>query len=189
MRSISMIGACEVSKEPGIQGVCGLLGKENIAGGDHEGFIFAVREIVEHFHITWGATPLYESDSGESVQIGFVLELNGAHEPAADHIGRTCRHCANLMLALRIVGDWLFPPEGKCPSCELQAYCNFIRGDQMGQPEACSTRVIRLASHLGTRCQLGSCHVWCETTLRERLNRIGSVERGTNSVFTEKKES
>src|SRR6266496_4277258 len=93
MRRISMIHACEISTEPGIQSVCGLLGKENIAGSDPEGFILALREIVEHFHITWGVTPLHESDSGERAQIGFVVELNGAHAPAAHPVGRSCRHC------------------------------------------------------------------------------------------------
>src|SRR5207302_6132771 len=41
-----------------------------------------------------------------SVEIGFVLDLNGTHKPAANHVGRTCRHCTNLMLALKIIGDW-----------------------------------------------------------------------------------
>ena len=181
-----MIRTCEISKEPGIQGVCGLLGSEGIAGSDPQGFILALREIVEHFQITWGVTLLHESDSGESVEIGFVLDLNGTHESAADHLRRTCRHCANLMLALRIIGDWMFPPQGKCSFCEVQTYSNFVRRDQQDQSEACSTRALRLVSHSGTRCQLGTCHVWCMTNMTERLNRIGAVERGRNSLPAER---
>ncbi len=184
-----MIYACEISKEPGIQGVCGLFGKETAAGSDSDGFILALRGIVERFQITWGVTPLNNSDSGESVEIGFVLDLNGIHEPVADHVGRTCRHAANLMLALRIIGDWVFPPQGKCSFCEVQAYSDFVRGEQRGQAEACSTRTLRLVSHLGTGCQLGACHVWCMTKMKARLNRIGSVERGRNSISTEETES
>ncbi len=181
-----MVNAGETSKEPGIQGICGLLGKDNIAGSDPEGFILALREIAEHFQITWGVTPLHEPHSEESVEIGFVLDLNGTHEGAARHRAQTCQHCANLMLALRIIGDWLFPPQGKCSFCELQAYSNFVRGDQQGQPEACSTRALRLVSHLGTRCQLGACHVWCKTKMTEQLNRIGVVERGRNPLPAER---
>ena len=121
-----MIGACEISKEPRIQGVCGLLGNESIAGSDPEGFILALREMVEHFQITWGSTPLRESDSRESAEIGFVLDLSGAHEPVADHSVRSCPQCANLMLALRIIGDWLFPLGGKCSFCEVHGYQNFV---------------------------------------------------------------
>ena len=82
-----------------------LLGKDNIAGSDPGGFIRALREIVEHFQITWGVTPLHESHSGESVENGFVLDLSGTHERADHDRGRTCQQCANLMLALKIIGD------------------------------------------------------------------------------------
>ena len=180
-----MIYACEVSKEPGIQGVCGLFGKGTVGGSDSEGFILALRGIVERFQVTWGVTPLHGSDSGESVEIGFVLDLNGTHKPAANHVGRTCRHCTNLMLALKIIGDWLLPPQGKCSFCEVQAYSDFVRGEQKGQADASSTRALRLVSHLGTRCQLGACHLWCMTKMKARLNRIGSVERGRSSISTE----
>jgi hypothetical protein len=181
-----MIYACETSKEPGMQGVCGLLGKETVSGSDSEGFILSLRGIVERFQVTWAVTPLHESHSGESVEIGFVLELNGTHEPVADHVGRTCRHCANLMLALKIIGDWLLPPQGKCSFCEVQAYSDFVRAEQKYQAEACSTRALRLVSHLGTLCQLGACHVWCMTKMKARLNRIGAVERGRNSLSAER---
>src|SRR5216117_2439804 len=125
-----MIYACEVSKEPGIQGVCGLFGKGTVGGSDSERFILALRGIVERFQVTWGVTPLHGSDCGESVEIGFVLDLNGTHKPAANHVGRTCRHCTNLMLALKIIGDWLLPPQGKC---------SFSLRRQEGQADASST--------------------------------------------------
>lgn len=72
-----MIYACEISKEPGMQGVCGLLGKQDIDGSDLKGFLLVVGELVEHFQITWAVNPLEEFVSGESVEIGFVLELKG----------------------------------------------------------------------------------------------------------------
>jgi hypothetical protein len=168
---------CTISKEPGLGRVCGLLGEENFIGSGSEGLTLALREIVEHFQITWEVTPHHNSDSGERVENGSVLELRGTHEPAARHTGRTCIHCANLMLGLRIIGDWLFPPGGKCSFCEVQAYSNFVPGDQHGQREARSTRTLRLASQIGTRCSLGACHIWCMTKTKERLSEIGAIER------------
>jgi hypothetical protein len=172
-----MMHACEISKEPGLQGVCGLLGKQDTGGGDPEGFSLVLRELVEHFQITWAVSPLRECVSGESVEMGFVLELKGTHEPVSGHVGRRCPHCANLLMAMRIIGEWLFPPDGSCEFCELRIFNNFVRGEEDGLSEPCSMKVFCLASHVGARCQLGSCHAWCEATLRERLNRIGSVER------------
>lgn len=184
-----MIYACEILKEPGIQGVCGLLGEKDIAGSDPDGLILELREIVERFQITWEVTPIDEAESGGSVETGFVLDLNATHEPSADHTGRTCRRCANRMLALKIIGDWLFPPEGKCSFCEVQAYSDFVRGDQQGRQHACSTRALRLVSHLGTGCQLGACHVWCMTQMRAQLKTIGAVERRRNPLSAERTRS
>lgn len=176
---------CEVLKETEIQGACGLFGKEDIARSNSEGLLLALREMVEHFQITWGVTPLHESDSGDRVEIGFVLELNGTHEPVADHSERSCRHCANLLLALRIVGDWLFPRQGKCAFCEVQVYHNFVCGDEEVQGRTCSMRALRLISQPETHCRFGSCHVWCMTKLTERLNRIGAAKRGSSRPTAE----
>ena len=166
-----------ITQEPGIRGVCGLLGAEGITGCDSEGLAFALREIVEHFRIEWELTPYQDPDSAESSEAGFVLELKGTHEPAEHYSGRTCVHCANLMLGLRIVGDWLFPPQGKCSFCEVLACSNFVRGNEHSQQEGCSSRALRLASQRRTACQLGACHIWCMTKTKERLRAIGAVER------------
>src|SRR5713226_5848988 len=100
MRRSSMMHACQLVKEPELQSVCGLLGKEDVAGRDSSGFLLALGELVEHFQITWAVSPLHEFVSGESVEIGFVLDLKGGHEPVAGHVGRSCPHCVNLLLAL-----------------------------------------------------------------------------------------
>ena len=176
---------CAISKETGILSVCGLFGKEDITRSDSERLLLALREMVEHFQITWGVRPLHQSDSEVSVEIGFVLELNGTHEPVADHAKWSCLHCANLLLALRIVGDWLFPREGQCSFCEVQVYHNFVCGDEEVEARICSTRALRLVSQPETRCRFGACHVWCTTKLTERLNRIGAVERGRNRPSAE----
>ena len=180
---------CAISQKPGIQGVCGLLGAEEIAGSDANGLVVALREIVEHFQIEWEVTAYQGMDSPESAEAGFVLELMGTHEPASHDPGRKCVHCSNLMLGLRIVGDWLFPPQGKCSFCEVLACSNFVRGDQQDQRNASSTRRLSLVSQRGTWCQLGACHIWCMTKTRERLSVIGAVERKRKQASTGRAET
>lgn len=181
--------ACQPAKETGLESVCALLGKPDVGGCDSEGFLLALGELVDHFHITWAISPLRDFVSVESGEVGFALDLEGRHEFVADHVGRSCAHCTNLLLALRIIGDWLFPPKGLCESCELRTRDNFVRGEDVGVSEPCSGKTFHLASRVGTRCHLGSCHAWCATTLRGRLNRIGSVERGKDLKFAEGTES
>ena len=168
---------CVISQEPGRRGVCALFHVQEVAGSGADGLVVAVRAIVEQFRIEWDLTPYQGPDSAESAEAGFVLDLKGTHEPASHDPGRTCVHCSNLMLGLRIVGDWIFPSEAKCLFCEVRACSNFVRGDQFGQREAISTRTLRLVSHGGTPCQIGACHILCMAKTKERLSVIGAVER------------
>ena len=184
LRRISMKQPRSISREPGMQGVCGLLAPDELAGRNAEGVVLVLGEIVQHFRIEWELTPYQGSDSAGRPEAGFVLELNGTHEPAEPHSGRSCLHCANLMLGLRIVGDWLFPPKGKCSFCEVLARSNFVRGDQHGQQAGYTTRTLRLAGPRSPSCQLGACHIWCTAKTEERLRTIGAVERKRKPAST-----
>ena len=184
-----MMHRCPISQEPDIGGVCGLLGAEEITGTAAKGIILALREIVEHFHIRWEMRPHRETESEDKVETGFVLELTGTHELVGHHTGRTCSHCANLILGLRIIGDWIFPPDGKCFFCQVQPHSNFVRGDQHGQQKASSTRTVRLASQVGSRCQLEACHSWCMTKIKERLGKIGARKQEKKQLSVERAQS
>ena len=184
-----MMHGCPISQDPGSPRVCGLLATEQINGISAEGLTVALREIVEHFHIRWEVRPDRETESEDKIETSFVFELTGTHELVGHHTGRTCSHCANLILGLRIIGDWIFPPDGKCSFCQVQPHSDFVRGDQHGQQEASSTRTLRLASQAGSRCQVEACHRWCITTIKDRLRTIGAVEREKKQPWREKAES
>ena len=183
-RGISMTHPREISKVPGIGRVCGLLGAAEVAGGNAEGLVIVLGEIVQQFRIEWELTPYQGTDSAEHPEAGFVLELMGTHQLAGIHSELSCLHCANLMLGLRIVADWLFPPQGRCSYCEVLTRSNFVRGGLHAQQEACSTRALRLASQQGPSCELGTCHLWCTAKIKDRLNVIGAVERKRKPVST-----
>ena len=184
-----MMHMCPISQKPGVGGVCGLLGAEEIAGSSAERLVVALREIVEHFRVEWEMTPHHSTDFTESAETGFVIELKGTHKPGAHHSERTCLHCANLMLGLKIIGDWVLPANGKCSFCEALAYSNFVRGDQRGQREASTTRTLRLASQAGSRCQVEACHTWCMTKMKERLEKIGVGEQEKKQLSVERAQS
>ena len=181
--------SCQFVKEPVGKNGCGLLGNADVEGSDSEGFLMAFGELVEHFQITWAISPLRGAASGEGLEAGFVLDLEGKHGPVVEHMGRACAHCTNLLLTLRIIGDWLFPPAGSCESCELRTCDNFVHLDEGGPWEPHLVKTFRLVSRVGTACHLGSCPVWCGAALIQRLNRIGSAERGKNVNFLARTES
>jgi len=153
------------------------LGAEEIIGSKVEGPALVLREIVERFHIRGEATAQQNAGSHGGLEFGLVLELKGTHELSSPHTGQACWHCTNLMLGLRIIGEWILPSKGKCSLCEVEAYSNFVHGDINGQRENCSTRTIRIASHSGGQAQIEACHIWCMTKIQERLEKIGAIRR------------
>jgi len=179
-----MTQECTFSLAKGTQRICGLLGTEAMSTAECESRIAALREIVERFHIQWELTAEVRGDSDDQQESGFTLELKGTHNPACHHSGDPCSHCASLMPALRIIGEWLLPPDGRCAFCETEACSIFVHGDKHNQGEACSTRTLRVASGPGTPCQVAQCHLLCTTGIKDRLAVLGAVEREKKQEFS-----
>jgi len=138
-----MTQECAFSQAKGTQHICGLLGTEPMSTAECESRIVALREIVERFHIQWQLTAEVRGDSEDQPESGFILELEGTHHPACHRTGDPCSHCANLMLALRIIGEWLLPPDGRCA---LQA------GPEPRVRSPSAIRCIRPGSRTGWPC-------------------------------------
>src|SRR6516164_4729830 len=177
-----MTQECAFSLAKGTQRICGLLGTEAMSSAECESRIVALREIVERFHIQWQLTAEVRADSKDQPESGFILELKGTHHPACHRTGDPCSH--NLMLALRIIGEWLLPPDGRCAFCETEACSSFVHGDKHSQGEACSTRTLRVASGPGTPCQVAQCHLLYTTGIKDRLAVLGAVEREKKQEFS-----
>lgn len=174
-----MTDHCAFSQEEGMHRFCGLLGAKEF-GDPAPGRIAALREIVEHFQIEWEITA-QSSERREDARQGFTLEMRGQHGLGGHSIGQPCSHCANLMLSLRIVEEWLLPRGGQCEFCSTEASSTFVRGDRNAQREASSTRTVRMSSGPGTSCQLAQCHEFCMQEIRERLAALGAAERRSES--------
>lgn len=157
--------------------ICTLLGPEVLSKREIDGFVISLREIVEHFRIEWTIRP-YEDDGFQRTSgAGFVLELTGAHQPSEHRARQGCLHCANLLLALRLVGDWLFPPKGNCGFCEVRVQSTFVRCEEPNQRACSLTRTLGFVSDAGTECRMGACHLWCMNEIKERLNVLRALER------------
>jgi hypothetical protein len=168
---------CAFSQAAGTRRICGLLGANDLDGAASEGHVTALREIVEHFQIEWEIASQSGGNSCEESASGFALALRGIYEPAGDCSGPACAHCANLMLSLRIVGEWLLPPDGRCSFCRAEASAAFVRGERQSQGEASSTRRWWLSSGPGTPCEIARCQELCRKEVSERLARLGAAER------------
>jgi hypothetical protein len=168
---------CACSRQTGVRRVCGLLGERDLSGAASEGHIVALREIIEHFQIEWEIAAQSSGSSEGGLTGGFALEMRGRHVPTRHSSGQPCVHCANLMLSLRIIEEWLLPPGGRCTFCQAEASSAFVRGDRHSQEDTSSTRTLYVLSGPGTPCQIARCHELCIQEIRDRLALLGAAER------------
>ena len=168
---------CAFSKQTETRRVCGLQGAKELGSAASEGRVVALREIVEHFQIEWEIAVESSRNSAEGVADGFALEMRGRHKPLCHAPGEPCAHCANLMLSLRIIEEWLVPPDGRCTFCQAEASSAFVRGDRHSQGDTSSTRTLCVLSGPGTPCQIKRCHELCIEEIRDRLALLGAAER------------
>lgn len=177
MKGMVMSEDCAFSQQTGTRRVCGLLGAKELGSAAPEGRVVALREIVEHFQIEWEVAAQSSGNSDEGLAGGFALEMRGRHKPVGHSPGQPCAHCANLMLSLRIIEEWLLPPSGRCAFCQAETSSTFVRGDRHSQGETSSTRTLCVLSGPGTPCQIEQCHELCLEEIRERLTLLGAAER------------
>jgi len=177
MRRIAMSEECAFSQGTGTRRVCGLLGANELGSAALEAQILALREIVEHFQIEWEIAARGSGDSEEGSESSFALEMRGRHEPSEHLSDGPCSHCANLMLSLRIIEEWLLPLGGRCAFCRAEPTSTFVRGDRHSQGGVSLTRTLCVSSGPGTPCQIVRCHELCMKEIRERLALLGAAER------------
>jgi len=172
---------CDFAQIHGTERICGLLGSGETTSARSDGRIAALRELVEHFRIEWHLGSCLSAASEDQVVSEFTLAMRGSHGPGGHHPGQTCSRCNNLLLALRMVAEWVLPGEGSCSFCRAETSVEFVRGDRHQQQEACSRRTLRLITEEGSQCQAEDCHRWCMAKIRERLTLIGAMERGAEA--------
>ena len=172
-----MTRGCEFSQGQGNQSVCGLLGGAEFYGAATEGRIAALRELVEHFAIEWELTPRLGGNCEGEWESGFTVRLKGAHEPDSRSAIQPSARRTNLMLALRIVGEWVLPPEGNCAFCSADAYADFVHGDRNNQGETKVSLRIRISHRSGFDRPVDACEVRCLIEMKDKLSEIGALRR------------
>jgi hypothetical protein len=160
-----------------MRGICGLLGDEEFSDAQVSGRIAALQELVEHFGIEWELTPRLIGEREEDWESGFTLRMKGTHEHDSHSAGQTSAHRTNLMLALRIVGEWVLPPEGNCAFCSADAYADFVHGDRNNQGETKVSLRIRISHRSGFDRPVDACEVRCLIEMKDKLSEIGALRR------------
>ena len=68
-----------------------------------------IRALVQKHRVCYEVWPELLMVNGERVQVGFALELSGAHEDENSHIRPGCEHCVHTYEDLLEIARWIMP--------------------------------------------------------------------------------
>ena len=134
----------------------------------------ASKECVERFHVRWEVLPDCYYVRKEKRQIGFRLELTGAHERGVENAQPGSEHCRRVWLALKAIADWIIPKESRDTAYDIAPYDQSIHYDALRkfQPEVSLRIWVRHRS--GFDREVDACEVRCLNEMTQRLKEIGA---------------
>lgn len=82
----------------------------------------SISELINRFHVYWNVWPEYIFIKHEKRQIGFELDLSGAHGDGAEHPEPSCEKCREIYRALVQIAEDVLPRGKKDTSFQFEPY-------------------------------------------------------------------
>jgi hypothetical protein len=136
-----------------------------------------VKGLVERFHICSEAWPEYHMVGQEKRQIGFALDLYGAHEDGAAHTDPDCPECRRVLAALHVLAGWIVPKEVRPSYYPLEPYRQAISYSPARGNRPDITLTIKVVHGQGYERPVDTCEIRCLREMEERLRELGAPER------------
>jgi len=87
----------------------------------------SLAEFVKRYRVSWEVWQELLFVDPKQLQVGFELELCGAHDFEGHHGGLDCPGCRQVFLALHAIVEHILPPEGRPSRYEVGPYEQALR--------------------------------------------------------------
>lgn len=138
--------------------------------------IDTLREFVERHRVCWEVWPEFAMVHGKRMQIGFELELSGAHEPGVEHPSPGCEHCRRVFLGLIEIAYWIQPRERRPSRYEVEPFQPALRYSQRRGYRPDVTLTIRILHREDALRPVDPCEDRCLAEMVQRLGEIGASQ-------------
>lgn len=135
-----------------------------------------LREIVERHRVCWEEWPEFTMVNRKRAQIGFELELSGAHETGAEHVSPGCEHCRRIFLGLVEIADWIQPKENRPSRHEVESHQQALRYSQRRNYRPDVNLTIRILHREEGLRPVDPCEERCLAEMEHRLGEIGACK-------------
>lgn len=137
-------------------------------------------ELVRLYRVCWEVWPEVIVVDYKQRQVGFELELSGAHEFGGRHGDPDCPACRQVFLALQAIATYILPPEDRPSKYEVEPYQQGLRYATVRGNRPDVTLTVKVLHRRGFDQPVDACEVRCLEEMKSRLKQLGACERQWN---------
>lgn len=134
-----------------------------------------LQEIVRQHRIYWQVWPEIAYLRGRRQQVGFRLELCGAHPPGCDATPG-CKKCQELYLRLKEIADWITPAEKRDSDYTVLSFDSAIHQGASGLNLPDVILPLLILHRRNYEDPVDACEVRCLKEMKERLRELGAKD-------------
>ena len=134
-----------------------------------------LKDLVRQHRVCWEV--LAEQlvvKNGQILQVGFNLNLCGAHAHDTHRPRPGCEGCQRIFVHLREIAQWILPKDERPSRYEIEIFDNAVRYDPLRGNRADVTLTIKILHRSQVDAPVDQCEVFCLHEMEEKLSRIGA---------------
>lgn len=129
---------------------------------------------VREHRVCWEVLPeLLPVSDTQPLQIGFNLELYGAHAHGTEPPRPGCGQCRTILGHLREIAEWILPKAGRPSRYDLSVSDNVILYDPVRRNRSEVTVTIKILHRAQLDAPVDACEVFCLHEMEGKLKEIG----------------
>jgi len=134
-----------------------------------------LKDLVRNHRVCWEALPeQLVVKGGQLLQVGFNLNLRGAHDHDTDRPPPGCEQCRQIFGHLREIAEWIVPTAEGPSRYEIEVYDNAVRYDPLRGNRPDVTLTIKILHRSQFEAPVDQCEVFCLHEMEEKLIQIGA---------------
>lgn len=131
--------------------------------------------VVRQHRVCWEVLPEeVPVEDDRPLQIGFNLELSGAHAHGTEPPQPGCEQCRTILAHLREIAEWILPKAERPSRYEISVSDNVIRYDPVRHNRSEVTVTITILHRAQLDTPVDACEVFCLHEMEGKLKEIGA---------------
>lgn len=149
--------------------------KDGTSGSWDSDQLARLRNVVREHRVCWEVLPEeIPVQDDRPLQIGFNLELSGAHAHAAEPPHPGCSECRTILAHLREIAECILPRVERPSRYEISVWDNVIRYDPVRRNRSEVTVTIKILHRAQLEAPVDACEVFCLHEMESKLKELGA---------------